>query len=148
MQKDVTDEVKELREKLDSYIPKLRAKIQSSKDYKNDQEYKGLVADMQFLEAALEEKLSQDQPMIDEEIRGRAAKYEATPEPAAAPLLPKHLRYMARQLSQILLIRKYDPAVDLGLGDEVNWPEDIDGLGSEMIEDPAETIDTTTEDTL
>ena len=54
---------------------------------------------------------------------------------------------MARQLSQILLIRKYEPAVDLGLGDEINWPEDIDAMG-EMIEDPAETIDTTTENTL
>jgi hypothetical protein len=54
---------------------------------------------MQFLEETLEEKLSLDNPTIDEKSRGEAAKFQASIERETPPLLPIHLRYMARQLT-------------------------------------------------
>jgi hypothetical protein len=44
-------------------------------NYKKDLEYKRLVSEMQYLESILEEKIFEDQPMIDDEMRGQAAKY-------------------------------------------------------------------------
>ena len=78
MPEDRTAEIAELREKLDLYIPKIKAKIQSNQNYKNDLEYKRLISEIQLLEDTLEEKLSLYNAPIDEEIRAEAAKIQAS----------------------------------------------------------------------
>ena len=65
--------------------------------------------------------------MIDEKIRGEGAKLATPFFDPEVPLLPGHLRYMARQLSMILRIRQYECLEDLSEErDAVNFDETVD----------------------
>lgn len=52
------------------------------------------------------------QTMVDEKTRGEAARLSVPFFDADVPLLPSHLRYMARQMSQILRLRSNEPSLD------------------------------------
>ena len=108
MAADRTEEIKQLREELDSYIPKIRERIdKAGKDYRKDPEYRRLSESLKVMELSLKEALLDGNP-IDEEVRAEAAALVKGQTEEVLPLLPIHLRFMARQLKQILVMRKHN----------------------------------------
>ena len=110
MTQDRTAEVKILREKLDAYMPKLREQLSGKKSVGNNKEAMSLIDEIELMESQLNQQMSQDGTTIPEDIRGRAAGITASlvgDSTKDAPLAPIHLRYIARQLKQILIARQH-----------------------------------------
>ena len=76
-------------------------------DYKNDQQYQKLVSELNKLEDQLKTKLHNPDSFIDTDTN---AVYNSLlslkGEDENTQLHPDHLRYLARQCKQLLVIRK------------------------------------------
>lgn len=83
--------------------------MKDKKNYQDDPEYKAIVREVLVIEKEISEIVAQVQSrMIDEKTRGEAAKFATPFFDPDVPLLPKHLRYIARQLDMTLRLRKHE----------------------------------------
>ena len=112
-----------LRDQLDEFLPKLTEMMQK-KNFKESAEYKDLISSILTIEQEISDRMVNVQTMIDEQTRGEAARLSVLFFDADVPLLPNQLRYMARQMSQILRLRSNEPTMDfVEERDTVNFDE-------------------------
>ena len=76
---------------------------------KEDKEYQTIVRKILAVEKSIKDDIiDASHGTIDEHKRGLAAQYSVPFFDSDVPLLPSHMRYIARQLSQIKRLRKID----------------------------------------
>ena len=77
-----------------------------NKDYKNDQQYQKLVSQLNKLEDQLKVKMHNPEVFIDTDINAAYNSLLDMADNKKVMLHPEHLRYLARQCKQLLIIRK------------------------------------------
>ena len=70
-------EIKELRGKLDEYIPLLKAIMDKNPGYKNDAEYQKMVKEIDDIQIQLKSDVNSESNSIDASVRGDAAVLNA-----------------------------------------------------------------------
>ena len=70
-------EIKELRGKLDEYIPLLKVIMDKNPGYKNDAEYQKMVKEIDDIQIQLKSDVNSESNSIDASVRGDAAVLNA-----------------------------------------------------------------------